>query len=73
MWLDEFVLISQENGMRTVRADITADSKPSTMPTDGTDIDGLSANDTLDKGSTIYCIADGSLWMMQSDGTWVQQ
>lgn len=73
MWLDEYILVSVENGHRVVRADISADSVPSSFPTTGEDIDGLSADDTLDKGSTCYVVATGSLYMLNSTGSWVEQ
>lgn len=73
MWLDEMMLVGSVNGERTVKANITSDTTPSQFPTTGEDIEGLGANDTLAKGSTIYVVADGSLHMMDSTGNWVQQ
>ena len=73
MWLDELNLVNVNNGKRLVKADISSDDTPSSFPEDGTNIEGLSANDTLAKGSTIYVIANGSLYMMDSAKNWVQQ
>lgn len=73
MWLDEFVLVKSSNGERVVKADIMADTVPSTFPTDGTDIEGLDANDTLYKGSSIYVIGTASLYILNSAGSWIQQ
>lgn len=73
MWLDDFVVVKSGNGERTVRAGITSDAVPATFPTDGTDIEGLSASDTLDKGSTIYVVANASVYMLDSTGAWKAQ
>ena len=73
MWLDEYILVNVENGQRVVRADISSDTPPSPFPTDGSEIEGLSSDDVLDKGSTVYVVADGSLYMMDSTGDWKAQ
>ena len=62
-----------ENGYRYVVAEIYADTTPDPFPTDGTDIDELSANDKLAQGTIIYVISTGTVYMAQSDGTFVEQ
>lgn len=62
-----------EDGYKYSIADIYADTTPSTMPTDGANIDGMSDDTRLAIGSTIYVIGTGALYMMKSDGAWVQQ
>lgn len=72
MWLDDLTIVSNEDGARELRADISADSY-SGGAIEATDIDGLSERDTLREGSSIYSVADASLWILDSTGTWVQQ
>ena len=62
-----------KDGYRYVVADIVADTTPSPFPTDGTNIDGLSATDKLAIGTTIYVVQTGTLYMAKSDGTFVEQ
>ena len=62
-----------DNGNKYVVADIYADTVPSTFPTDGTNIDGLSSSDKLGQGTTIYVVSTGALYMAKSDGTFVEQ
>lgn len=62
-----------KNGFRYVVADINADTVPSPFPTDGTDIEGLSANDKLAQGTIIYVISSATLYMAKMDGTFVEQ
>lgn len=74
MWTDGgVVLIKTEGGKRYVRVMIFSDSVPATMPTNGSGIDGLNGDDILCKGTKLYSLSNGKLYMLNSQGTWVQQ
>lgn len=63
-----------KNGYRYVVADITSGDLPATFPTDGTDIEGLSENDILAMGTTIYVVQSATVYMAKDDeGTFVEQ
>lgn len=74
MWLEEIVDMkpSDENGRKVV-VGLKTDSVPSTFPTTGEDIEGLLATDTIEKGSYIYVIDTGEVYMRKSTGEWVKQ
>ena len=74
MWLEEIVDMkpSDENGRKVV-VGLKTDSVPSTFPTTGENIEGLLATDTIEKGSYIYVIESASIYMLNSQGTWVAQ
>ena len=73
MWCQSTVLINTDDGKRYVRAQIFSDTAPNTMPTNGSGIEGLNGDDILEKGSTFYVVGNGKLYMLNSQGTWVQQ
>lgn len=54
-----------------VVADIIADSKPSTLPTTGENIDGLSADDHLAPGSTILTKNNELVILGDTWGDWL--
>lgn len=55
-------------------ADITAGDVPGSFPVDGTDVDGLSSNDKLAMGTTIYVVQSATVYMAKDDeGTFVAQ
>lgn len=56
MFLTELESSQVINGVKNVVAYIMTDEKPATMPTDGTDIKGLSASDILAPGSCIITV-----------------
>jgi hypothetical protein len=61
-------------GHRYVVADITAGDVPGSFPVDGTDVDGLSSNDKLAMGTTIYVVQSATVYMAKDDeGTFVAQ
>lgn len=73
MWCQGTTLINTADGKRYVRASIYGDSVPVTMPTNGTGIDGLNADDVLTAGSIFYCVGNGNIFMLNSAGSWVEQ
>ena len=73
MWCQGTTLINTADGKRYVRASIYGDSAPVTMPTNGTGIDGLNADDVLTAGSIFYCVGNGKIFMLNSAGSWVEQ
>lgn len=60
-----------ENGIRYVVADLFSDSKPNTLPTDWTDIKGLSYGDVLAQGSTIMTKSCDFAILGDSWGDWL--
>lgn len=55
-------------------ADITAGDVPGSFPVDGTNVDGLSSNDKLAMGTTIYVVQSATVYMAKDDeGTFVAQ
>lgn len=70
MWLDDFKLVNTKGGTRYIKADIEADAKPDTFPTDGTGIEGLSKNDKLEKGSSLFVVSTAELFFMDSNKEW---
>lgn len=54
MECNEFTVIKTENGKRYIKGTIYADTMPSTMPEDGTDIDGLSEDMILAVGCSVF-------------------
>ena len=60
-----------ENGIRYVVADLLSDSKPNTLPTDWTDIKGLSYGDVLAQGSTIMTKSLDFAILGDSWGDWL--
>lgn len=53
MVCNEYIVCQRTETGRVVKGMIYADSMPATLPTDGTDIDGLSSKDTLAVGSIL--------------------
>ena len=51
------------NGVASLACDTTSDLN---------DLATFAATHKCEMGSTCFCIQDGSVRMMQSDGTWVQ-
>jgi hypothetical protein len=56
-----------------VVAELMCDTTPGTMPTTGENIDKLEDNAVLDPGTQLYVIDSGDLYLMNSEGTFVQQ
>lgn len=73
MWCQQTVLIDTKDGKRYVRAQIYGDSVPGTMPTNGASITGLNADDILYAGSIFYSVANGKVFMLNSQGSWIEQ
>lgn len=73
MFLDQIGKYTYKNGKRHVVANIMSSEVPGIFPTDGTNIAGLTENDILDPGSTIYVINSASLYMMNEEGQFKAQ
>ena len=74
MWIEgSTVLIKMESGNRYVRVMIFSDSVPATMPTTGSGIDGLNGDDILSEGCKFYSVSNGKLFILNSQGNWVEQ
>lgn len=74
MWIEGSTeLIKTEGGKRYVRVMIFSDSVPATMPTTGAGIEGLNGDDILYAGSKFYSVSNGKLFILNSQGTWVEQ
>lgn len=67
------VLINTADGKRYVRATIFADSVPATMPTNGSGIEGLNADDILYADSVMYIVGSGKIFMLDGAGSWIEQ
>ena len=59
------------DGVQTIAvADIIADSKPATMPTNGKDIEGLPDDAILQPGSTLLDCSNGKIYMYTPSKSW---
>lgn len=74
MWIEGSTeLIKTEGGKRYVRVMIFSDSVPNSMPVNGAGIEGLNGDDILVAGCKFYSLSNGNLYILNSQGTWVQQ
>ena len=56
------------NGKRVVRCEIYCETMPETMPTDGTNIDGLDSNTVFAAGTKLYAVRDGKTAVVYEHG-----
>lgn len=57
---------------RFVDCDLYADTVPSPLPT-AADIPGYTEDDQLEPGATLYIVGDGTLYMANENGEFVEQ
>lgn len=60
-------------GEMHVVADIYSSTTPATMPTTGENVEGLENEAVLDPGTTLYIINSATVYMMNEEGTFVEQ
>ena len=62
-----------KTGELHVVADLACSTTPAAMPTTGEGIRGLEETAVLDPGTTIYVIGSAQVYMMNEEGTFVEQ
>ena len=71
--IEKELITTDANGKPIVRAFIVADTTPDTMPTTGSGIENMTEDETIGVFSMLYVIGSAALYIMNSQGTFVNQ
>lgn len=61
------------SGKRVIQSVIISDDTPATLPTDGSTVTGMSADDVFAPGSLMIIVNDDAVYLAGEDGTFVLQ
>lgn len=58
---------------KQIRAFIVSDDTPNPLPTDGTNVDGMVASEVFAPFSIIYVVGNGTVYIADESGEFVEQ
>ena len=73
MTLVESKMTGYKNGKRVIQSVIVSDSAPDPLPTDGTNVIGMSADDVFAPGSLMIIVNSDAVYMADESGEFVLQ